>query len=125
MPAPGQDALGKRQSPRYYPAVVSTQDVSFGAMWMRLVGGEARWDSGDNRVDALAIAANDPMLQFGPGLVAVWVNGDGPVLVCDPHKALRAIKTFKAGSSVEELRAALRAGGAVKHEDPRGRRDTP
>lgn len=115
-------ALGKHPTRRYKRLVVSTQDVSFGTMWTRLVGDQARWDSGDDRTAARAIDA-DGELRFGQGLVAVWVNGEGPILVCDPHKALRALKAFKPGTPVEELRAALRAGGAVKHEDPAGRRD--
>lgn len=102
--------------------MVSTQDVSFGTMWMRLVGDAARWDAGDDRAPALAVDASGELL-FGQGLVAIWVNGEGPVMVVDPHKALRALKTFKPGAPIEELRTALRAGGAVKHEDPRGRRD--
>lgn len=92
-------------------------------MWIRLVGETARWDAGDDRVPALKIGpANEP-LHFGQGLVAVWVNGEGPVMVCDPHKALRALRPFTKGTPVEELRAALRAAGAVKHEEPEGRRD--
>jgi hypothetical protein len=100
--------------------VVSTQDVSFGTMWTRLVGERARWDAGDDRTAARAVDTAGE-LRFGQGLVAVWVHGDGPVLVCDPHKALRALKQFKPGTPVEELRAALRAAGAVKHEHEKPR----
>lgn len=93
-------------------------------MWIRLLGETARWDAGDDRVPALKIGAAHEPLQFGQGLVAVWVNGEGPVLICDPHKALRALRPFSKGASAEELREALRTAGAVKHEDPRGRRDS-
>lgn len=103
--------------------MVSTQDVSFGTMWIRLVGDTGRWDAGDDRRPALTVSALQEPLLFGQGLVAVWVNGEGPVMVCDPHKGVRALKTFPKGTPAEQLRQALREAGAVKHEDPRGRRD--
>jgi len=120
-------------------AVVSTQDVSFGTMWTRLVGDRGRWDAGDDQVPALQVEASahlsagahmeqhDPVpldgesadsARFGQGLVAIWIHGDGPVLICDPTKGLRALKIFTKGTSSEELREALRVAGAVKHEDP-------
>ena len=103
--------------------VVSTQDVSFGTMWIRLVGDSACWDSGDDRVPPLKLGPASEPLHFGQGLVAVWVRGEGPVLVCDPHKALKALRSFEKGTPVEVLREALRDAGAVKHEDPKGRSD--
>jgi hypothetical protein len=102
-------------------AVVSTQDVSFGSAWTRLIGDRARWDSGTDELPPLQFTAT-PLL-YGQGLVAVWVVGDGPVLVCDPQKGIRAIKKFAAGVTAEELRAALRAAGAVLHEAPAGARE--
>jgi hypothetical protein len=38
------------------------------------------------------------------------------MLLCDPQKGLRALKKFKMGASVDELRVALREAGAVRHE---------
>ncbi len=109
--------------------VVSTQDVSFGTMWIRIVGDRGRWDAGDDQVPALhvepaaTLAASEPIdaadsARFGQGLVAIWVHGEGPVLICDPNKGLHALKRFEKGTSPETLRDALRAAGAVKHEDP-------
>lgn len=102
-------------------AVVSTQDVSFGAAWSRLVGERARWDSGTDELPALKVRAEP--LAYGLGLVAVWVVGEGPVLVCNPQKGLHAIKRFAPGIGVEELRTALRSAGAVLHEAPTGARE--
>lgn len=112
--------------------MVSTQDVSFGTMWTRLVGDRGRWDAGDDQVPALHVEPSAQLQQhdaiedadsadsarFGQGLVAVWIHGEGPVLICDPTKGLRALKTFSKGASPDELREALRSSGAVKHEDP-------
>ena len=101
--------------------MVSTQDVSFGSVWTRLVGQQARWDAGSDDLDSLEIRAEP--LAYGQGLVAVWVAGEGPVLVCDPQKGLRAIKGFAPGVAAEELRASLRAAGAVRHEAPTSARE--
>lgn len=101
--------------------VVSTQDVSFGSAWTRIVGETARWDSGTDELPALRVRAAP--FAFGQGLVAVWVVGEGPVLVCDPQKGLRAIKGFPKGTAAEALRAALREAGAVVHEAPPGVRE--
>jgi hypothetical protein len=101
--------------------VVSTQDVSFGSAWTRLLGERARWDSGTDELPAMRFRPEP--LTFGLGLVAVWIVGEGPVLVCDPQKGLRAIKGFKPGATVDTLREALRTAGAVVHEAPTGARD--
>lgn len=98
--------------------MVTTQDVSFGMLWAKLIGDSARWAPGDDGVPALSVEEDSP--AFGAGLVAVWVDGGGPVLVCHPGKGLRAIKSLPAGTPVEALRAALRESGAVVRED-----DTP
>jgi hypothetical protein len=103
-------------------------------MWTRLVGDRGRWDAGDDQVPALQVDAPDHAsvhleqhdapeghqdnARFGQGLVAIWVHGEGPVLICDPAKGVRTLKTFAKGVSPEDLRQALRAAGAVKHEDP-------
>lgn len=102
-------------------AVVSTQDVSFGSAWTRIIGERARWDSGTDELPALRFRPEP--LAYGVGLVAVWVLGDGPVLVCDPQKGLRAIKGFSPGASADALREALRKSGAVLHEAPPGARE--
>ncbi len=102
--------------------MVSTQDVSFGTMWTRLVGASARWEPGGDDVPALAI--NDLPLMFGAGLVAVWVAEEGPVLVCRPKEGLQALKHLPPGTPIEELRRALREGGAVVREDFAPRRDS-
>lgn len=103
-------------------AVVSTQDVSFGSAWTRLVGERARWDAGSDELGPLEVRPEP--LAYGLGLVAVWVVGDdAPILVCDPHKGIRAIKSFKPGVTTDELRAALRAAGAVRHEAPSSARE--
>ena len=91
-------------------------------MWTRLVGERARWDAGDveppeARASATAGLGTDAGLSLGPGLVAVWVQGDGPVLVCEPQKGLRALKALPAGTPPEALRQALREAGAVRRED--------
>ena len=101
--------------------MVSTQDVSFGSAWTRLLGERARWDSGTDELSAMRVRPEP--LAFGQGLVAVWMVGEGPVLVCDPQKGLRAIKGFQKGVTVDALRAALREAGAVVHEAPTGARD--
>lgn len=116
--------------------MVSTQDVSFGTMWTRLVGDRGRWDAGDDQVPALQVEPSTHLAQhdaihpesgpessadsarFGQGLVAIWVHGEGPVLICDPTKGVRTLKTFAKGVSPDDLRDALRAAGAVLHEDP-------
>lgn len=102
--------------------MVTTQDVSFGTLWTKLVGEGARWAPGDD--DAPALQARDSSPAFGMGLVAVWTVGDGPVLVCDPTKGLRAIKSLPSGTPVEALRRALRDSGAVVREDASPRRDS-
>ena len=102
-------------------AVVSTQDVSFGSAWARIVGARARWDSGTDELAPLKVRAEP--LAYGQGLVAVWEADAGPVLVCDPQRGLKAIKEFKTGAPAEELRAALRKAGAVVLEAPLGARE--
>lgn len=107
--------------------MVTTQDVSFGMLWAKLVGQGARWAPGDDDAPPLHVLdgrAADRPPTFGPGLVAVWVDGDGPVLICEPTKGLRAIKQLGAGTPVEELRRALRESGAVVREQDEPRRDT-
>ncbi len=87
-------------------------------MWMRLVGERARWDAGDVAAPGQATGPRtDDRPPLGPGLVAVWVRGEGPVLVCDPQKGLRALKVLRAGTPIEALRTALREAGAVKREE--------
>jgi len=102
--------------------MVSTQDVGFGTLWAKLVGPSARWEPGDDEVPALHVEPGDPPL-VGMGLVSVWVVGDGPVLVCNPSKGLKAIKDLRAPISPDELRNVLRAAGAVLHEGA-ARRDS-
>ena len=98
--------------------MVSTQDLSFGSMWTRLVGERARWDAGDVEAPGRPPGPRaDDLPPLGPGLVAVWVRGEGPVLVCDPQKGLRALKVLRTGTPVEALRTALREAGAVKREE--------
>lgn len=107
--------------------MVTTQDVSFGMLWAKLVGQGARWAPGDDDAPPLHVLeprAEDRPPTFGPGLVAVWVADEGPVLICDPNKGLRAIKRLAAGTPVEELRRALREAGAVVREQDEPRRDT-
>lgn len=94
--------------------VVTTQDVSFGACWVRLVGAQARWEPGAGSVPPLDVRDDPP--SFGAGLVAVWVDDGGPVLVCEPGKGLRALKDFEPGANVEDLRRALREAGVVVRE---------
>lgn len=107
--------------------MVTTQDVSFGMLWTKLVGTTARWAPGDDDAPALHVLeprAPERPPTFGPGLVAVWVEGEGPVLICDPNKGLRAIKGLPPGTAVEALRSALRESGAVVREQAEPRRDT-
>lgn len=94
--------------------LVTTQDVSFGACWVRLLGDRARWQPGTEGAGPLS--ARDDVPIFGAGLVAVWVDDGGPVLVCEPGAGLRAIKDFDPGVDVEVLRAALRDAGVVVRE---------
>jgi hypothetical protein len=102
--------------------MVTTQDVSLGTLWVRLVGPNARWAPGEDDNPALQARADAPVI--GMGLVAVWVAHEVPVLVCHPSKALRAIKSKEPGTPVEELRRALREAGAVVREEPEPRRDS-
>lgn len=104
------------------PAMVTTQDVSFGMLWSKLIGASARWAPGDDDVPPLSVREESPVI--GAGLVAVWVAEDGPVLVCHPGRALRAIKHLEAGTPIEEIRRLLRESGAVVREEPEPRRDT-
>lgn len=101
--------------------MVTTQDVSFGSMWTKLIGKSARWAPGD---DTVAPLTADPSGVIGMGLVSVWTAEGGPVLVCHPNKGMRALKGFAAGTPVEELRRALREAGAVVREDAEPRRDS-
>jgi hypothetical protein len=94
--------------------VVTTQDVSFGACWVRLIGARARWEPGSGSVPALDVRDDPP--SFGAGLVAVWVADEGPVLVCQPGPGLRALKDFQPGVEAELLRNALRDAGVVVRE---------
>ena len=97
--------------------LVTTQDVSFGACWTRLLGDRARWEPGTKQVDPLQVRGEDDVALFGAGLVAVWVEGDdGPVLICRPREGLKAIKDFDPPADPAALRAALRSGGAVVRE---------
>lgn len=102
--------------------MVTTQDVSFGSLWLRLLGSRARWEPGSDHVSPFAVQAEP--LVFGMGLVAVWVAGEGPVLVCKPKEGLAAIKNQDRGTDPELLRQALRDAGAVAHEDARPRNDS-
>lgn len=102
--------------------MVTTQDVSFGMLWTKLVGERARWAPGDDDAPALQASADSP--TFGMGLVAVWIVGEGPVLVCHPDKGLRALKSLPAGTPVDALRSTLRESGAVVREDDAPRRDS-
>jgi hypothetical protein len=102
--------------------MVTTQDVSFGTLWTKLVGERARWAPGDD--DAPALQASETSPAFGMGLVAVWVAGDGPVLVCEPTKGLRALKSLPKGTPIDALQRALRESGAVVREDDAPRRDS-
>lgn len=102
--------------------MVTTQDVSFGMLWAKLVGTDARWAPGDDALPPLH--AGEDVATIGPGLVAVWVAHEGPVLVCHPGRGLKAIKSFAPGVPVEELRRALREAGAVVREEPEPRRDS-
>lgn len=107
--------------------MVTTQDVSFGMLWAKLIGPSARWAPGDDDAPPFQVLdgrAADRPPTFGPGLVAVWVAEEGPVLICEPNKGLRAIKQMAAGTPVEELRRALRDAGAVVREQEEPRRDT-
>lgn len=94
--------------------IVTTQDVSFGACWVRLVGARARWEPGAGSVPPLDVRDDPP--SFGAGFVAVWVADEGPVLVCEPGRGLRALKDFEPGVDVERLRQALRDAGVVVRE---------
>ena len=102
--------------------MVTTQDVSFGMLWSKLIGAEARWAPGDDDAPPLSVRDDSPV--FGAGLVAVWVASAGPVLVCHPNKGLRAIMSLEPGTPVDEIRRALRDAGAVVREEPEPRRDT-
>ncbi|UJR82250.1 hypothetical protein [Sandaracinus amylolyticus] len=107
--------------------MVTTQDVSFGMLWAKLVGKGARWAPGDDDAPALHVLeprAPERPPTFGAGLVAVWVAEEGPVLICEPNKGLRAIKAMTPGTPVEDLRRALRESGAVVREQDEPRRDT-
>lgn len=96
---------------------MTTQDVSFGAMWTRLLGERARWEPSTGQVDPLQVSGEDDVAMFGAGLVAVWIEGDpGPVLVCKPFEGLVALKGFEAPVEPEALRTALREGEAVVRE---------
>ncbi len=102
--------------------MVTTMDVSFGMLWSKLLGAEARWAPGDD--DSAPLRTGDGTPTIGAGLVAVWVSTSGPTLVCHPSRGLKAIKSFGPGTSVDDLRNALRAAGAVIAEEPEPRRDT-
>ncbi|MDQ3036005.1 MAG: hypothetical protein M3Y87_26615 [Myxococcota bacterium] len=102
--------------------MVTTQDVSFGVLWTKLVGESARWAPGDDEAPALHASTESP--TFGMGLVAVWVVGEGPVLICYPDKGLRALKALAPGTPVDALRSILRESGAVVREDDAPRRDS-
>ena len=95
--------------------MVSTQDVGFGTLWAKLLGDDARWEDGEDDVPALAVVPGDP-LRVGMGLVSVWLAGEGPVLVCNPQKGLKAIKDLRAPIAADQVRDALRGAGAVVHE---------
>ena len=102
--------------------MVTTQDVSFGVLWTRLIGAHARWAPGDEDAPALTASVETPL--FGMGLVAVWIVDEGPVLVCHPVKGLRVLRTVAAGTPVEEVRRLLRESGAVLREDSEPPRDS-
>lgn len=102
--------------------MVTTQDVSFGMLWSKLVGAEARWAPGDDDVAALEAPADSP--SFGIGLVAVWVASSGPTLICHPNRGLKALKAFPPGAPIDDLRNALRESGSVVREESDPRRDT-
>lgn len=101
--------------------MVTTQDVSFGMFWTKLVGESARWAPGDDDGPALQVSESG---AYGMGLVAVWIVGDGPVLICHPDKGLRALRSVPAGTPVDGLRSVLRSSGAVVREDDAPRRDS-
>jgi hypothetical protein len=104
--------------------MVSTQDVGFGTYWAKLVGEGARWEPGGDDVAALEVVPGDPP-RIGMGLVSVWVAYEGPVLVCHPGKALKAIKDLKPPQTAEALRKILReTPGVVIHEHNTPRRDS-
>ena len=96
--------------------LVTTQDISFGACWTRLLGEGACWEPSTRQVDPLRVRGEDDVALFGAGLVSVWVDGDGPVLVCKPREGLAAIKDFDAVTEPDVLRRALREGDAVVRE---------
>jgi hypothetical protein len=103
--------------------MTSTHDVGFGTMWTKLVGELARWEPGEDReVAALGVVPGDPP-RVGMGLVSVWVAGDGPVLVCDGTKGVRALRGLHGPLEPERVRAALRESGAVEAESAAVRYD--
>lgn len=94
-------------------SVVTTQDVSFGACWVRLLGKNANWEPRSERPPGDSDVGH-PFI--GPSVVAVWVTDEGPVLVCRAQEGMRAIKDLPLGSTAEQLRDALRESGAVLRE---------
>lgn len=102
--------------------MVSTQDVSFGMLWTKIIGERARWQPGDD--DAPALTVQDDPPAIGMGLVAVWVEGDGPVLICNPTRGLAVLKRVAAGTAPESVRSALREAGVVVREEAEPRRDS-
>lgn len=103
--------------------MVSTQDVGFGTLWCKLVGRGARWEPGGDDVPALHVEPGDPP-RVGMGLVSVWVDGDGAVLVCDARKGLHALKHLSPPMQAREVRAVLERAGAIVHVSPHPRRDS-
>jgi hypothetical protein len=95
--------------------MVSTQDVGFGTLWVKLLGEDARWEAGEDDIPALSVAPGDP-LRVGMGLVSVWLASAGPVLVCNPQKGVRVLKELRAPSEPDDVRRLLRDAGAVVHE---------
>jgi len=102
--------------------MVTTQDLSLGTLWVRLLGASARWAPGED--PSLPPEGPPQARHVGLGLVAIWVVEEGPVLVCHPGKALRALKAMPPGTPIETLRQALREAGAVVREEPEPRRDS-
>jgi hypothetical protein len=100
--------------------MVTTQDVSFGTLWVKLIGKTARWTPGDDRLPAFSTGDG----AIGMGLVAVWVGDSGPVLICRPNVGMKILKSLSPGLSFADASAALRDGGAVIREDPHPPRET-
>ncbi|MCS6857437.1 MAG: hypothetical protein NZM37_06985 [Sandaracinaceae bacterium] len=81
------------------------------------MGENARWEPGDHQVAPLSVEPGHPP-KAGIGLVRIWVKGEPGIYVCEPHKALKAIRHMTPPTTTQAIYAALRQVGAIVYEDP-------